>query len=146
MEGAGESTLRAKYLDWCSARLAERFLDLSPEEIYALARPEASEQGGSGEGLSGEPPLAESPAREEAAGSVPATGESGRPPPLPHPEDDSYRMLVQRVTEALLKRTSLPTFEQWAEAYRERPERFDAELLGFWKDVVGEEPNEAEGD
>jgi hypothetical protein len=29
--------LRAKYLDWCSARVAERFVKLTPEEIYQLA-------------------------------------------------------------------------------------------------------------
>jgi hypothetical protein len=109
MAEATERTLRAKYMDWCSARLAERFLDLSPEEIYALARPEGSgDEGGSGP---------ESPS-------------------LPSPTDDSYRSLVQRVTESLLSRTSLPTFEQWAEAYAEAPARFDAELLGFWREVV----------
>lgn len=32
-----QAILRAKYLDWCSARIAERFLALSPDEIYQLA-------------------------------------------------------------------------------------------------------------
>ena len=32
-----DAILRAKYLDWCSARIAERFLALSPDEIYQLA-------------------------------------------------------------------------------------------------------------
>ena len=32
-----QDILRAKYLDWCSARIAERFLALSPDEIYQLA-------------------------------------------------------------------------------------------------------------
>ena len=32
-----EAVLRAKYLDWCSARIAERFLALSPDQIYQLA-------------------------------------------------------------------------------------------------------------
>lgn len=105
---AGDRVLRAKYLDWCSARLAERFLDLSPEEIYDLARPDAPEGAGSG-------------------GAGPAV--------LPPPTRPSYRVLVQRVTESLLERTPLPTYEQWAEAYEESPERFDAELLGFWRDM-----------
>ena len=164
MEGSGESTLRAKYLDWCSARLAERFLDLSPEEIYALARPDAPDR--TGAGSADEPPDASPGAAAEPLASGPpapsspgSTGPAGEAEPdageteptrssssLPDPTDDDYRVLVQRVTEALLKRTSLPTFEQWAEAYAETPERFDAELLGFWKDVVGEEPTEAEGD
>lgn len=113
MGESSERTLRAKYVDWCSARLAERFLDLSPEEIYTLARPDPV-PGGEG----ADPP--------------------GTPFPLPPPTHEGYRALVQRVTESLLTRTSLPTFEQWSEAYVESPERFDGELLGFWKEVVGE--------
>ncbi len=109
MDGAGERVLRAKYLDWCSARVAERFLDLSPEEIYALARPESGKE-------------------------APSPG-----PPLPPPGDDSYRTLVQRVTESLLDRMSLPPFNEWQEAYASSPERYDAEMLGFWKDVAPKE-------
>lgn len=116
MEQGGDRTQRAKYLDWCSARLAERFLDLSPEEIYELARPE------SGGGV----------AVAEAAGERVA---------LPPATDEGYRALVQRVTESLLERTPLPTYEQWSAAYEEAPERFEAELLGFWKEVA-----EASGD
>lgn len=104
MDEAGERMLRAKYLDWCSARVAERFLDLSPEEIYTLARP--------------------SEGREPSAG-------------LPVPGDESYRVLVQRATEALLGRMSLPAFPEWRQAYEESPDRFDAEMLGFWKDASG---------
>ncbi len=115
MGESGNETLRAKYLDWCSARLAERFLDLSPEEIYELARPEAG---------------------PEPADAAPLT------PPLPPPTHHRYRALVQRVTESLLERTPLPTYEQWSAAYAETPERFDAELLGFWQDVVGESAGE----
>ena len=37
----GESVLRAKYRDYCSARVADALLSLSPEEIYALAEGEA---------------------------------------------------------------------------------------------------------
>ena len=32
-----DSVLRAKYLDYCSARIAEHLLSLSPDEIYLLA-------------------------------------------------------------------------------------------------------------
>lgn len=138
MEGSGHSTLRAKYLDWCSARLAERFLDLSPEEIYALARPDEAVplESVSGDAPVDVPDAALSPTDPEVGG--PASAKAPRPR-LPHPTDDGYRVLVQRVTEALLRRTSLPTFEQWAEAYAEDPDRFEAELLGFWEDVVGDE-------
>lgn len=143
MEGSPESTLRAKYLDWCSARLAERFLDLSPEEIYALARPEG---GGSRE--VGEPGAGEGSGPSSAVEAVaPPTSPPGRPRGrLPHPTEEGYRTLVQRVTEALLRRTSLPTYEQWAEAYAESPERFEAELLGFWKDAVASEDAEEPAD
>jgi hypothetical protein len=110
MDQIRDRTLRAKYLDWCSARLAERFLDLSPEAIYALARPEGVE---------------------------PEPGE-GSDATLPDPTDASYRQLVQRVTESLIQRTPLPTYEQWAAAYEEAPGRFDGELLGLWKEVTRE--------
>lgn len=41
---ADEPVLRAKYLDWCSARVAERFLRLTPDEIYELAQAPAADQ------------------------------------------------------------------------------------------------------
>lgn len=122
MDESGDRTLRAKYLDWCSARLAERFLDLSPEEIYELARPAPS------------------------PGAEGAESEGGRVATLPPPTDQSYRALVQRVTESLLTRTPLPTYEQWSEAYAEAPARFDAELLGFWKEVAGDSSGGSPGD
>ena len=34
---ANEAELRAKYLDYCSAQVAEHLLSLSPDEIYLLA-------------------------------------------------------------------------------------------------------------
>lgn len=34
---AGRPELLAKYHDWCSARIADQFLSLSPERIYELA-------------------------------------------------------------------------------------------------------------
>jgi hypothetical protein len=110
MDQSGDRTRRAKYLDWCSARLAERFLDLSPEQIYELARP-----------------------NDPAARSPEADLGNSR---LPLPTHESYRSLVQRVTDVLLERTPLPTYEQWSAAYDEAPERFDVELLGFWKEAV----------
>ena len=101
-EGVG-STLRAKYLDWCSARIAERFLALDPEEIYVMARPAESAEAG--------------------------RFASGR--------GDSYTAMVQRVTESLLEEMSLPDFEEWSRSYASNPGRYDAELLGFWKDPSG---------
>ena len=40
-ERDGESVLRAKYRDYCSARVADALLSLSPEEVFALAEAEA---------------------------------------------------------------------------------------------------------
>ena len=97
------NTLRAKYLDWCSARIAERFLTLEPEEIYAMARPAESAETGHVSSGAGE----------------------------------SYRVLVQRVTESLLRRMSLPAFEEWSRQYAADPARYDGEMLGFWKDPSG---------
>lgn len=108
MDEAEERILRAKYLDWCSARVAERFLDLSAEEIYALAH------GSDEEGADG-------------------------PEALPPPDTESYRVLVQRVTEVLLSRITLPEFEEWRKQYAASPGRFDAEMLGFWRTSGGGE-------
>lgn len=106
MDGGVERTLRAKYLDWCSARITERFLALEPEEIYEKARPaESAEAGRSTSG--------------------------------------SYRVLVQRVTESLLAEMSLPSFEEWSRAYAADPSRYDAEMVGFWKDPSGGGPPSA---
>ncbi len=96
--------LWAKYLDWCSARLVDRFLRLTPDEIYELAQ-------------RAEPEAGPGPGGEGAVGT-----------------ELSYRSVVERVTEALKSRIPLPTYEEWAAAYREAPERFDEELLGLWRD------------
>lgn len=39
----GDSVLRAKYRDYCSARVANALLSLSPEDIFALAEAQARE-------------------------------------------------------------------------------------------------------
>lgn len=109
MDERVRSTLRAKYLDWCSARIAERFLELDPEEIYEMARPAES-------------------------------AEAGHSSSSPSAASDSYRVLVQRATEMLLERMSLPPFEEWRRSYAADPGRYDAELLGFWKEPSGGEP------
>jgi hypothetical protein len=106
---ADERQLRAKYFDWCSARLAERFLQLSPEQIYELA---ARAPAGAG--------VAVSPLFVQNA--------------LPETGSDALRSLIERVTEVLIAEIGLPTFEQWSQAYRAEPEHFDADLLGLWRD------------
>jgi hypothetical protein len=106
---APERVLRAKYLDWCSAQVADHFLLLSPDEIFELA-----ERAGQG---------AEQPLDRSLSASNP---------------DDSlsaYRSMVERVTEVLADQLELPEYEAWLEMYRKDPAGVEAKLLGFWKDV-----------
>jgi hypothetical protein len=100
--------LRAKYLDWCSARVADHFLALSPDEIFELAEraTHAGERTG-GRSLSA---------------SVPQG-------PL------AYRDVVERVTGVLAEQLDLPAFDEWLELYRQAPDAVEAELLGFWRET-----------
>jgi hypothetical protein len=107
-----ERVLRAKYLDWCSARIAERFLELTPEEIYELGQRASRETTVVSRGA-----------------SVVSGGWSSA-------DSEAFRTLVERVTEVLADTVVLPPFEEWAEAYRRSPDRYDEELLGFWKESV----------
>lgn len=100
--------LRAKYRDWCSARLADEFVRLTPDQIYGLAR-DADEELDTETG--------------DDAGSVSSAG-----------AELTYRLVVKRVTDALYARMQFPTFEEWVAAYEEAPERFDEELLGLWRE------------
>jgi hypothetical protein len=93
---AQERELRAKYFDWCSARIAERFVNLSVREIYELA--------------------------DSATSSVDG--------------DRSFQVVMERATEVLAAQTALPGFEEWAEAYRSDPSRYDADLIGFWREQL----------
>ena len=118
--------LRAKYLDWCSARVAESFLALSPDEIYQLAELTTQAEAGSAD------PLA------SLSYSTPATN----PESLFNALDAStathdtepFRALIARVTEVLTERLGLPTFEEWSAAYQESPADFEKDLLGFWRE------------
>ena len=47
-QGESPDVLRAKYLDYCSAQLAEILLYLSPDEIYTIAQRAARESHVSG--------------------------------------------------------------------------------------------------
>ena len=126
--------LRAKYLDWCSARIAERFLALSPDEIYQLAerasRGQAVQAGPQASLSSFNSPDSEEPdwraAVEHAATVVADNGSE---------ESVSFRALIARVTEVLADELELPTLEEWTAAYSEAPEEFDQEMLGFWREA-----------
>jgi hypothetical protein len=100
---------RAKYLDWCSAQVADHFLALSPDEIFELA---------------------------QRASQGDAAGQARRRSASPEEADElsSYRAVVARVTEVLTQQLDLPTFDEWSELYRRNPEAVEARLLGFWRD------------
>jgi hypothetical protein len=104
-----ERVLRAKYLDWCSAQVADHFLALSPAEIFEIA---------------------ERAARDSDVSRRPASWMSVEAAQDLH----SYRRLVERVTEVLWQQLALPSFETWEEQYRQHPEAIDEQLLGFWRD------------
>ena len=108
------SVLRSKYHDWCSARVADRFVELSPEQIYELAH------AGGGDGSEGR-----MRGNAEASASSDADAFSL--------EGADYADLVRRVTEVLATSIDLPPFEVWAESYRRDPARYDREMLGFWR-------------
>lgn len=123
-----ERILRAKYLDWCSARVAERFLALTPDEIYQLAEQAT-------DGPTAADPVASLSSfitsnEQEAFGSRQNSETATR-------DAEPYRALVAKVTEVLAGQIGLPTFEQWSAAYQESPETFDDDLLGFWKEETG---------
>lgn len=124
-----ERILRAKYLDWCSARVAESFLALTPDEIYQLA--EAATRG--------QPNPAEPSA---SLSSIFGSNDAEATVRTPHDamtatrEAEPFGRLVAKVTEVLADRIGLPTFEEWSTAYLESPADFDGDLLGFWREEV----------
>ncbi len=120
-----ERILRAKYLDWCSARVADSFLALTPDEIYQLA-----EQATHGPAAP-DPQASLSPffsnSEQGTWRNTADTGTATR-------DAEPFRAVVAKVTLVLAERIGLPTFEQWSAAYQESPEEFDDELLGFWRE------------
>lgn len=108
------SVLRSKYHDWCSARVADRFVELTPEEIYELAH------AGGGDGSEG---------RMRGSAEASASTDAG----AFSLEEAGYSEMVRRVTEALATSMELPPFDAWAESYRRDPARYDREMLGFWR-------------
>jgi hypothetical protein len=98
--------LRAKYLDWCSAQVADHFLALSPTEIFELAERAARDR--------------------EVSGRLSSSGEAD--------DVQSYRNLVEQVTEVLWQQMELPSFEEWLKLYRANPESIEERLIGFWRE------------
>jgi hypothetical protein len=108
-----EAILRAKYLDWCSARIAERFLALSPDEIYQLAE-------------------------RATHGQTDSVGPLASLSSYSADSDSAFHALVARVTSVLADEMELPTLDEWMAAYSEAPEEFDDEMLGFWKEETSD--------
>lgn len=102
--------LRAKYLDWCSAQIADRFLSLSPDEIFELA-----ERASQGTGLHPGPALSTSLADGDLS---------------------SYRAVVEQVTEVLARELELPSLVEWQKMYESDPAAIDEQLLGFWREKL----------
>ncbi len=90
-----DQVLRAKYLDWCSARVADRLFRLPPEQIYELTR---------------------------------TLGDEGEP-------GADFRAIVGRLTEALTRELGLPGFDEWTRQYETSPQQFEADMIGFWREV-----------
>jgi hypothetical protein len=109
LEDASEAVLRAKYLDWCSAQVADELFALTPDEIFELA--------------------------ERAAKADPeVAGRSFFAPVADAEEMSSYRRLVEAVTEVLTQQMDLPTYDRWLELYRENPAAVEGRLLGLWRE------------
>lgn len=102
--------LRAKYLDWCSAQIADRFLSLSPDEIFELAE-RASQRTGLNSGAALSTSLADG-------------------------DLSSYRAVVEQVTEVLARELELPSLIEWQKMYESDPAAIDEQLLGFWREKL----------
>jgi hypothetical protein len=113
---AEERVLRAKYLDWCSAQVADHFVALSPTEIFELAERAARDTTVSSRLSSSLDAAALERARVQDLGS--------------------YRTLVEQVTEVLWQQLQLPSFEEWQELYQRNPEAIEEKLLGFWREQL----------
>jgi hypothetical protein len=108
--GSAETrVLRAKYLDWCSAQVADHFLALSPEEIFELAERAAQED-------------LDDPGRSLSSSGTVA-------------ELSDLKALVERVTGVLAEQLELPDFGAWLKLYEADPAAVEEELIGFWRDA-----------
>jgi hypothetical protein len=112
-EGLSDEVLRLRYADWCSAKIAERFLELSPGEIWERAQENAR-------------PGAPGGALPEFA--LPVVGSA------------SYAELVGRASRAIARELGLPSFAAWAELYRADPSPYDSEIIGLTPADTGREP------
>lgn len=97
-EGGSDPILRAKYLDFCSAQVADILLRLSPDEMYVLAQDAARDSGS--------------------------------------PGDLGWDRIVSLATARVSHKLGLPSLEEWIEAYRTDPARYEPYLLGLWHEAA----------
>lgn len=57
-------------------------------------------------------------------------------------DDLPFTRMVDLATLGIMRRIGLPSFEEWLEAYRQDPSRYDSELLGLWRTEVDPEPTD----
>lgn len=112
-----DGDLRFRYLDWCSARVAERFQELSLDEIWERAQ------------------LAERSLQRQ---SLPP---ASLPSPSAPPENPGYLDLVRLLSVQLADELGLPSFEEWSEEYQRDPHAFHGEMIGFGAHRAAEEPS-----
>ena len=102
-----EEDLRLRYLDWCSARVARRFLELSLDEVWLRSDHASSLPGDS---------------RDTPSVSAESLAALGRIP--------DYLELVRKTASLLADEMNLPDFSKWREEYLTDPATFDQDLLG----------------
>jgi hypothetical protein len=103
-----EESLKLRYLDWCSSRVAKRFLELSHDEVWL---------------------------RSDFAASLPAfpaDGATALQAEAPDALDriPGYLDLVRKTALLLAREMDLPSFSEWKEEYLANPETYDTEMLG----------------
>ena len=97
-----DDDLHLLYLDWCSTRVARRFLELSHDEVWLRSH-------------SAETNPSDDP------GSPAESSTEGVP---------GYLELVRRTAVILAREMELPSFADWKERYHASPDKFAEDLLG----------------
>jgi hypothetical protein len=108
---AQDPSLRIKYLDWCSAKIAEHIFALDPDGFWLLSQKagEASRvPAGAGASMSG---------GDEIVETLVGTGE---------PAERLRQMIL-----AVHRELDLPDEESWTLRYRADPHLYERDMLGF---------------
>ncbi len=108
-----DGDLRFRYLDWCSAKVAERFQALSLDEIWQRAQ------------------RAERSLQRQATSSSSTT----------LPGSPGYLDLVRLLSVQLADELELPPFAEWSAEYRRDPAAFHRDMMGFGWRSPAEEPS-----